>query len=205
MKRMHSMAAIVSLAAAMAIGSPEAAYSQASHPMHGQGTTMGPGMMGSGSMPCAAMAGPMSMMGHGMMGMGPGMMGQGMMGHEMMGPGMMGMGPGMMGQGMMGHGMGPGMMGMGPGMMGQGMMGPYGGMMMGPMMGMAQLPAALTADDVRANLERWLAWRGNPRLKLGNVSEKDAVTVAAEIVTIDGSLVETFEVDRRNGMIWPVR
>jgi hypothetical protein len=130
--------------------------------------------------------------------MGPGMMGQG---YGMMGQGMMGQGPGMMGPGMMG----PGMMGMGPGMMGQGggMMGP--GMMMGPMMGMGQQSANLTVDDVKGNIERWLAWHGNARLKAGNVSEKDQNTITAEIVTVDNSLVQKFDVDRRTGMMWPVR
>jgi hypothetical protein len=154
--------------------------------------------MGQGYMPCWGMMGQMPMMGHGGVMMGPGMMGQGMMGQGqgMMGPGMMGMGPGMMG-------MGPGMMGMG--MMGQGggMMGP--GMMMGPMMGMGQQPANLTVDDVKGNLERWLAWHGNARLKVGNVLEKDQNTITAEIVTVDKSLVQKFDVDRRTGTMWPVR
>ena len=152
---------------------------------HGPG--MGWGMMGPGSGWCP-------MMGYGG---GPGMMGPGMMGPEMMGPGMMGYG---MGPGMMGGGMGPGMMGqgMGPGMMGQGMMGQG-------MMGSAQTAASLDVDTVKANLERWLDWQGNPRLKVGNVAEKDEATISAEIVTTDNSLVEKLEVDRRTGMIWPVR
>jgi hypothetical protein len=132
--------------------------------------------------------------------MGPGMMGPGMMGPGMMGPGMMGqgMGPGMMGPGMMGQGMGPGMMG--PGMMGQGM-GP--GMMGQGMMGGGPAAASLTVEDVKSNLERWLAWQGNPRLKVGNVAEKDKATITAEIVTVDNSLVQKLEVDRRTGMMWP--
>jgi hypothetical protein len=125
------------------------------------------------------------------------MMGQGMMGQGMMGPGMMGYG---MGPGMMGQGMGPGMMGQG--MMGQGM-GP--GMMGQGMMGSAQTAASLDVATVKAYLERWLDWQGNPRLKVGNVTEKDEATISAEIVTTDNSLVEKLEVDRRTGMMWPVR
>jgi hypothetical protein len=121
---------------------------------------------------------PMPMMGYGM---GPGMMGYGM------GPGMMGygMGPGMMGPGMMGN------MPMGMGMMGPGMMGPYWG---------GNQPALnLTVNDVKGNLERWIASTGNPNIKVGNVVEKDANTITADVVTKDNSLVQQFTVDRRTG------
>jgi len=111
----------------------------------------------------------------------------------MMGQGQGMMGPGMMGYGMMGQGMGPD----------GGMMGP--GMMMSPMMVMGQQSANLTVDDVKGNLERWLAWQGNARLKIGSVSEKDQATITAEIVTLDNSLVQKFDVDRRTGMMWPLR
>ncbi len=113
-------------------------------------------------------------------GYGPGMMGHGMMGY--------GMGPGMMGQGMMGYGMGPGMMG-------QGMMG-YG---MGP--GMMGPAVNLTTNDVKANFERWITSTGNPNLKVGNVVEKDANTITADIVTKkENALVQQFTVDRRTGV-----
>ena len=97
--------------------------------------------------------------------------GPGMMGHGMMG---YGMGPGMMGQGMMGYGMGPGMMG----------------------------PAVnLTTNDVKANFERWITSTGNPNLKVGNVVEKDANTITADIVTKkENALVQQFTVDRRTGV-----
>ena len=130
--------------------------------------------------------------GHGMMGEpaegcpqqampGRGMMGQG----YGMGPGMMGPGQGMMGQGMMGQGM-----------MGGGTMGP--GMMMGP-----ATDRDLSADDVRQILEGRLAWIRNPNLKLGSVEASDEDTVVAEIVTQEGSLVQTLAVDRRSGMMRP--
>jgi hypothetical protein len=120
--------------------------------------------------------------------MGPGMMGPGY-GPGMMGPGY---GPGMMGPGMMGPGYGPGMMGQGygPGMMGPGY-GPSGGNL------------NLSTDDVKSHLERWLTWRGNQRLKLGEVKEKDATTIVADIVTKDNSLVQRFEVNRQTGFYRP--
>ncbi|QRG26792.1 hypothetical protein [Halomonas binhaiensis] len=171
--------------------------------MGGQGM-MGPGMGGQGMM--GPGMGGQGMMGPGMGGqgmMGPGMGGQGMMGPGMGGQGMMG--PGMGGQGMMGPGMGgQGMMG--PGMGGQGMMGP--GMMMGPNMGGQEgyhgrmvAPQALTVDDVRTMFESHLEWQGNPRLKLGDVEEKDENTIVADIVTVDDSLVQRLEVDRNTGWI----
>jgi hypothetical protein len=160
------------------------------------------------SSPALAQGQQVPMMGPGMMGygMGPGMMGYGM------GPGMMGYGP--MGPGMMGYGMGPGMMGygMGPGMMGYGPMGPgmmgYGGMgpgMMGPYWGGGQPALNLTVNDVKGNLERWIASTGNPNIKVGNVVEKDANTITADVVTKDNSLVQQFAVDRRTGFYRPTQ
>jgi len=57
----------------------------------------------------------------------------------------------------------------------------------------------LTTDDVKNRMERWLAWRGNPRLKIGEVKEKDADSITADVVTKDNSLVERFIVDRHSG------
>jgi len=121
-------------------------------------------------------------------GWGPGWLGGG-------GPGwMMGGGPGNcpgFGPGG-GRGWGPGYhmrgWGGGPGMMGWGY---------GP--GQDGKALNLTADDVKARVERWLAWRGNPRLKVGEVKEKDADTITADIVTKDNSLVQRFIVDRHTG------
>jgi hypothetical protein len=138
--------------------------------------------------------------GYGMMGPGYGM------GPGMMGPGYgygYGMGPGMMGPGYgYGYGMGPGMMGPGYGYgygMGPGMMGPgYG---RGPGYGMwGSQREELTVDDVRQNLEQWLRWQGNPRLKVGSVKEEGEDTIVAEIVTKDGSaVVDRLQVDRSTG------
>ena len=63
----------------------------------------------------------------------------------------------------------------------------------------------LTVDEARAGLERWLASIGNPRLKLGNVAEKDSQTITADIVTVDNSLVEKFDIDRHTGIIWQLQ
>jgi uncharacterized membrane protein len=60
----------------------------------------------------------------------------------------------------------------------------------------------LTADQVRTDLERWLVQIGNPRLKIGNVTEKDSRTITADIVTVDNSLVEKIDIDRHTGIIW---
>lgn len=125
-----------------------------------------------------AAASPMATLAHGPQGG----TGQG----YMMGPGMM-MGPGY------GHMMGQGDM-MGPGMMGPGMMDPN---MMG--LGMQAPDRNLDADDVTAILKGRLAWSGNKRLKLGKVAAKDDNTILAEIVTVDGSLVEKLSVDRKTG------
>jgi hypothetical protein len=58
----------------------------------------------------------------------------------------------------------------------------------------------LSVDDVKTYFERWLAWQGNPRVKLGTVSEKDADTITADILTTDkDGLVQRFAVNRHTG------
>ena len=114
-----------------------------------------------------------------------------------------GNGPGngpMQGQGMM-QGQGQ-MQGHGYGM-GQGMKqggGPYGGCA-----NAQTLDTPLTIDDVRANLEAKLEARGNDRLKVGTVVDKDDTTISAQIVTVDDSLVRTIEIDKTTGRHTPVR
>lgn len=122
----------------------------------------------------------------------PGMIGPRMGGRGMMGGGAMG--PGMMGPGMMGPGMMPMMQQMHRGTKGQGMMGPGHGSRVVPQQD-------LSSDDVRHFLEHHLAMQGNPRLKVGEINEKDDDTVVADIVTTDGSLVDRFEVDRHTGQM----
>ncbi|MGF1608853.1 MAG: hypothetical protein ACFCUQ_05620 [Kiloniellales bacterium] len=196
MLRSAALAAVVALAglAAEAQAHGPHGYGQGYGPGYGM---MGPGMMGPGMMGGYG-PGNCPMMGYGYgpgpgMGYGPGQgMGHGMMGHGMMGQGM---GPGMMGPGMMGQGMGPGM-GQGRGM------GPGSGSSMGPGYG-GGMPMFrdrdLGADEVRHVLEHQLAMHGNPRLKVGEVTEADADSIIAEIVTQDGSLVQKYSVDRHTG------
>jgi hypothetical protein len=100
-------------------------------------------------------------------------------------------GPGMMG----GYGMHPLMMGPNP--IGRYGMGPW---MMAPPLGSGQATLNLTVDDAKDYFQRWLAWQGNPRLKLGAVTEKDADTITADILTKDKEvLVQRFAVNRHTG------
>ena len=120
----------------------------------------------------------------------------------MMGPGMMGgygggYGPGMMGGWGRGGMMGPGMMGGYGGGYGPGMMGGY-----GPGYG-AQGNLNLTTDNVKSYLERMIASQGNSHIKVGDVKEKDADTIVADVVTKDNSLVQRFVVNRHNGFYRP--
>ncbi len=136
-------------------------------------------------------------------GYGPGMMGggygpgYGMMGGYGYGPGYMmgpGYGPGMMGYG---GGYGPGYMmrgyggGYGPGMMGGYGPGYYGNR--GDM--------KLTTDQVKNYLQQMIR---NPNVKVGEVKEKDADTIVADIVTKDkDALVQRLDFNRHNGFVQP--
>jgi hypothetical protein len=159
----------------------------------------------------AAVAAPASAQPYGY-GPGYGMMGGGY-GY---GPGMMqgyggGNGPGGNGPGGMMGGYGPGY-GPGPGMMGPGYGGGYGpgpGMMQGYGGGYgmgrgyyhAQGNLNLSADDVKNYLTRMIR---NPNLKAGEIKEKDADTITADVVTKDkDGLVQRFEFNRHNGFYQP--
>jgi uncharacterized membrane protein len=63
----------------------------------------------------------------------------------------------------------------------------------------------LTVEEVTDGLQRWIARGGNPRLKPGNVVAKDNRTITAEIVTVDNSLVQKLDIDRRTGMVWQMQ
>ncbi len=85
------------------------------------------------------------------------------------------------------------------------------GMMMGPAHGAAPCPGSaavidedIDADVVRSWLDRSLTAHGNKRLKVGDVKETDDDTIIAEIVTVDGSLVQRIEVDRQTGRMQQV-
>jgi YVTN family beta-propeller protein len=62
-------------------------------------------------------------------------------------------------------------------------------------------PEEMTPERVRAWLERRLAWHGNSRLKIGKIAAAGEGTVTAEIVTIDGSLVQKLAFNRYPGLV----
>jgi hypothetical protein len=107
-------------------------------------------------------------------------------------------------------GMGPGMMQrsmgqMEPGMM-HGCMGPdlmKGGMAPGasPLFGARVTPVMhLSVEDVRGYLELQLDRLDNKRLKVGEV-KADGAMIAADIVTVDNSLVQRLKINPRTGAI----
>jgi hypothetical protein len=58
----------------------------------------------------------------------------------------------------------------------------------------------LTADEAKTLVSARLIMRGNDRLKVGQVTEKDEDTYLVDIITVDNSLVRQVEVDRDNGL-----
>lgn len=98
--------------------------------------------------------------------------------------------------------MGPGMMrGYGPGF-GYGTVGSAPGAL-GPGWNASQTDLDLSKDVVKSYFERSIAWQGNPRLKVGDVQEKDPDTIVVDVVTKDNSLVQRFIVDRHTGLFRP--
>ena len=80
----------------------------------------------------------------------------------------------------------------------------------GAMHGWGRGPHILSRDgsapqnaDVEQAIKEWLAFEGNRRLKPGPVTEKDADTFQADVVTSDGSLVQRLNIDRKSGRIRP--
>lgn len=70
----------------------------------------------------------------------------------------------------------------------------------GPALGSQVVPTKdLTAEDVRHFLQHRLEMHGNKRLKVGDVKETDEDKIAADITTVDDSLVQRLEVDRHTG------
>ena len=57
----------------------------------------------------------------------------------------------------------------------------------------------LSAEQVKTLAEARLIMRGNERLKVGEVTQKDDNTYSVQIVTVDGSLVREFDVDKDRG------
>jgi hypothetical protein len=76
------------------------------------------------------------------------------------------------------------------------------GMGVGPGMfyGMAPgTPAEMTPERVRTWLEERLARHANPRLKIGKIAKAESGETTAEIVTVDGSLVQKLAFNRYPG------
>ena len=186
--------------AAVAIGSV-AVYAQPYGPgmMNGNGQGYGPGyMMGQGQ---NQGYGPGYMRGQGQgqnqdedqnqnQGQGQGNMQQG----QGYGPGWMmgqGYGPGMMRGNGYGHGWMMNGYGHGPGMM-------YG---QGAQAYASQGDLKLTTDQVKNYLARMIQ---NPNLTVGEVQEKDADTIVANVVTKQGgSLVQKLDFNRHTGYVQP--
>jgi hypothetical protein len=147
-----------------------------------------PGMMG--MMTPEMMQMMMRMMGEGGM--------QGMMGGMRGGPTAEGMpGRGMMGPGMMG------MDGMPMGPMMHGRHGQMGGHALGPgvLYGMHHgAPCEMTPARVEAFLSHLLERHGNPRLTIGEITDAEDGSIIAEIVTVDGSLVQRLAFNRYPGL-----
>ncbi len=105
------------------------------------------------------------------------------------------------GYGMMGHMMDQDRMMhmMHHGMMGKGMMGR--GMGLAPCSSnvRADMDRDLSVKDVTEMLQLRLDRWGNERLKLGKIEQKDDDTIIAEILTVDGSLVQRLSIDRDTG------
>lgn len=62
-------------------------------------------------------------------------------------------------------------------------------------------PEEMTEDRVRALLEKQLASLDNPRLRLGEIGTAEDGSVTAEIVTVDGSLVQKLAFNRFPGLV----
>lgn len=58
----------------------------------------------------------------------------------------------------------------------------------------------LNAEEAKTLVAARLIMRGNDRLKVGQVTEKDDDTFLVDIVTVDNSLVRQVEVDRDSGL-----
>jgi hypothetical protein len=62
-------------------------------------------------------------------------------------------------------------------------------------------PEEMTPERARSFLEDRLAWLGNPRLKLGEIATAEDGSITAEIVTVDGSLVQKLAFNRYPGLV----
>jgi|GEM_PF-4859962 len=58
-----------------------------------------------------------------------------------------------------------------------------------------------SADQVRTVLAGGLVWRGDTKLKVGNVQETGELRYRAEILAEDGSVVRVLTIDGKSGRI----
>ncbi len=58
----------------------------------------------------------------------------------------------------------------------------------------------ITIDQAKSVLERYIIFSGNPNIRLGKITEQDNY-FEAEIITKDGSLVDTLIIDKETGGI----
>ena len=70
---------------------------------------------------------------------------------------------------------------------------------MGGHMGGIDRALDLSAGEVKTLIEARLIMRGNDRLKVGKITQKDDQTYLVDIVTVDDSLVRQIEVDKNKG------
>lgn len=75
----------------------------------------------------------------------------------------------------------------------------------GLLYGMSKSRDEMTPQRVRSFLEIHLAWHDNPRLKLGEIATAEDGSITAEIVTVDGSLVQKLAFNRYPGLFRQVR
>lgn len=61
----------------------------------------------------------------------------------------------------------------------------------------------LSAEQAKILVQARLIMRGNDRLKVGKVVQKDEQTYSVQIVTVDDSLVREVDVDRQHGLPRP--
>lgn len=59
----------------------------------------------------------------------------------------------------------------------------------------------MTPESVRSFLEKRLEWHANPRLKIGTIATAADGSITAEIVTVDGSLVQKLAFNRHPGLV----
>jgi hypothetical protein len=63
-----------------------------------------------------------------------------------------------------------------------------------------ELEKPITIDQAKSVLERYIIFSGNPNIRLGKITEQDKY-FEAEIITKDGSLVDTLIIDKETGGI----